>query len=154
MVNKHKEKCVKNKLLLILAIISLLFVGCGKVEKKPQYNYMDAKQSAEAIRANKEVVFVDIQVEEDFEEEHLKGAIATYSYPVKTPQDNTKLLSSLVKIKTDDKVVIVCPRGGGGAERAYDLLAKNGIAKSNLYILTDGQYGWPRDEIKDVLISE
>lgn len=145
---------MKNKLLLILAIASLLFVGCGKVDKKPQYNYMDAKQSAEAIRANKKVVFVDIQEKEDFDEEHLKGAIATFSYPVKTPQDNIKLLSALPKIKTNDKVVIVCPRGGGGAERAYDLLVKNGIVKSRLYILTDGQYGWPRDEIKDVLISE
>lgn len=145
---------MKSKLLLILAVISLLFVGCGKVEKKPQYNYMEAKESAEAIRNNSKVVFVDIQEKDDFQEEHLKGAIATYSYPVQTKEEESKLLIALNSIKSDDKVVVVCPKGGGGAERAYDVLLKNGIEKSRLYILTDGQYGWPRDKISDVLESE
>ena len=142
------------KLFLVLTVIGLVFVGCGKVEKKPQYNYMEAVQSAEAVRSGEKVVFVDIQEKEDFEEEHLKGAVATYSYPVQTKEEEAKLLASLKQINSDEKVVIVCPKGGGGAERAYDLFAQNGIEKSRLYILTDGQYGWPRDEINDVLIQE
>ncbi len=142
------------KLLLVLTIVGLVFVGCGKVDKKPEYNYMEAKQSAEAIRSGAKVVFVDIQEKDDFEEEHLKGAIATYSYPVKTQEESDKLLASLKHINSDDKIVIVCPRGGGGAQRAYDVFAKNGIEKSSTYILTDGQYGWPRDTINDVLVQE
>ena len=142
------------KLLIILTVIGLLFVGCGKVEKKPQYNYMEAVQSAEAIRSGAKVIFVDIQEKDDFEEEHLKGAIATYSYPVQTNEEKERLLKSLDNIAEDDVVVVVCPKGGGGAERAYDLFVQNGIEKSRLYILTDGQYGWPRDEISDVLVQE
>lgn len=144
------DYCMKNALIGLLA--ALILVGCsGKVEKKAAYNYMEPKAVAEAIRTNAKVALVDIQEAEDFDEEHLKGAIKTLAYPVKTEEDNKKLLAALASIGTDDKVVVVCPRGGGGAERAYDLLAMNGIEKSRLYILTDGQYGWPRDSITDVI---
>lgn len=138
---------------LVLVFVSMLvLLGCsGKVEKKAEYNYMEPKEVAEAIRSNAKVALVDIQEADDFEEEHLKGAIKTLAYPVKTDEDHKKLLTALASIQADDKVVVVCPRGGGGAERAYDLLAQNGIEKSRLYILTDGQYGWPRDSIKDVI---
>ncbi len=142
------------KIFLFLTVIGLVFVGCGKAEKKPEYNYMDAKQSAEAIRNSEKVVFVDIQEKDDFKKEHLRGAIATYSYPVKTQEEKAKLLKSLDQIVAEDKVVIICPRGAGGAERAYTVFAKNGIEKSRLYILTNGQHGWPRDEISDVLVQE
>jgi hypothetical protein len=57
-------------------------------------------------------------------------------------------------IKDNQKVIIICPRGGGGADRAYDFFLKKGISKDNLFTLVDGQYGWPRDEISDVLVQE
>jgi len=47
--------------------------------------------------------------------------------------------------------VIVCPRGGGGADRAYDFYLEKGVKKDNLFTLKGGQYEWPRDKIKDVL---
>ena len=141
---------MKTALIGLLALI--VFAGCsGKVEKKAAYNYMEPVAVAEAIRTNAKVVLIDIQEADDFEEEHLKGAIKTTAYPVKTEEDNKKLLTALGAIKPDDKVVVVCPKGGGGAERAYDLLAQNGIEKSRLYILTDGQYGWPRKTLSDVI---
>ncbi len=49
---------------------------------------------------------------------------------------------------------MICPKGGGGADRAYDFFLENGIKKENLFTLIDGQYGWPRDEISDVLVQE
>ena len=143
------------KLLLVLTIIGLVFVGCGKVEKKAQYNYIDAKKTAEYMRADSsKLVLVDIQERDDFAEEHLKGAIETYAYPVKTDEERARLAALIPNIKDDQKVIVICPRGGGGADRAYDFLLENGVKKENLYTLTDGQYGWPRDEISDVLVQE
>jgi thiosulfate/3-mercaptopyruvate sulfurtransferase len=142
---------MKGFLLSILAV--LVFVGCGgKVEQKAQYNYISAEETAKLIRENpSKVVLVDIQEKDDFEEEHLKGAIETNAYPVKTDEERARLAELLPNIKDDQKVVVICPRGGGGANRAYDFLLKSGVKKENLVTLTDGQYGWPRDEISDVL---
>jgi len=142
---------MKGFILSVLAI--LVFVGCGgKVEQKAQYNYISAEETAKLIREDaSKVVLVDIQEKEDFEEEHLKGAIATYAYPVKTDEERARLAALLPNIKDDQKVVVICPRGGGGANRAYDFLLKSGVKQENLVTLTDGQYGWPRDQISDVL---
>jgi thiosulfate/3-mercaptopyruvate sulfurtransferase len=145
---------MKGFLLSILAV--LVFVGCGgKVEQKAQYNYISAEETAKLIREDaSKVVLVDIQEKGDFEEEHLKGAISTYAYPVKTDEERARLAALVPNIKDGQKVVVICPRGGGGADRAYDFLLKSGVKKENLVTLTDGQYGWPRDEISDVLVQE
>lgn len=141
-------------LLSSLALLAILvFVGCGgKVEKKAQYNYISPEETAKLIRETpQKLVLIDIQEKNDFEEEHLRGAIATYAYPVKTDEERASIAKHVSAITPDQKVVVVCPKGGGGAERAYDFLLKEGIKKDNLVILTDGQYGWPRDTISDVL---
>jgi len=44
---------------------------------------------------------------------------------------------------------VVCPRGGGGAKRAYDHLLASGISDERVYILTDGQAKWPYPELLD-----
>ena len=49
----------------------------------------------------------------------------------------------LTKIKADKApVVIICPRGAGGATRTYDYLLSQGIAAERLLILEKGQEGW------------
>ncbi|NIP26153.1 MAG: rhodanese-like domain-containing protein, partial [Phycisphaerae bacterium] len=40
-------------------------------------------------------------------------------------------------------VVIVCPRGGGGAKRTYDYFKAKGVAEARLTILAGGQKDWP-----------
>jgi rhodanese-related sulfurtransferase len=145
---------MKSFLLSLFAVlVVLVFVGCsGKVQKKAQYNYISPEETAKLIRQSPDkLVLIDIQEKDDFDEEHLRGAIATYAYPVKTEEEKARIAKHVSEIKPDQKVVVVCPRGGGGAERAYDFLVQSGIKKNQLVILTDGQYGWPRDTITDVL---
>ena len=43
---------------------------------------------------------------------------------------------------------IVCPRGAGGAKRAYDYMEEKGIPKARLSILEKGQGGWPYKELE------
>ena len=132
--------------------ISLL-AGCGgKVKENAKYNYITADETAKLIRSEpSKIVLVDIQEKPDFEEEHLIGAISTSAYPVKTDEERARLEALLPEIKPDQKVIIVCPRGGGGADRAYDFYLSKGLKKDQLVTLKDGQYGWPRDKVKDVL---
>ncbi len=138
---------------LALPFALLLLIGCGgKVKENPKYNYITADETAKLIREDaSKLVLVDIQEKPDFGEEHLKGAISTYAYPVKTDEERARLAALLPEIKPEQKVIIICPRGGGGADRAYDFYLSNGVKKENLLTLKDGQYGWPRDTIKDVL---
>lgn len=141
---------------LLLSLLTIfVFIGCGgKVKESPKYNYITAQKAAELIRGDtSKLVLVDIQEKDDFNEEHLKGAIATYAYPVKTEDERSRLRALLATIKADQTVIVICPRGGGGANRAYDFYLENGIKKDNLFTLKDGQYGWPRESIRDILIS-
>jgi rhodanese-related sulfurtransferase len=116
------------------------------------YNYISPEETAKLIRETpSQVALVDIQVKEGFTKEHLKGALATYAYPVKTDAEKARLAELLPSFKAGQKIVIVCPRGGGGAKRAYDFYVEKGVSKEQLLILTKGQEGWPREKISDVL---
>lgn len=139
--------------LLVLPFVLLLLVGCGgKVKENAKYNYISADETAKLMREDaSKLVLVDIQEKPDFTEEHLKGAVATYAYPVKTDAEKARLAEILPQIKPNQKVVIICPRGGGGADRAYDFYLEKGLKKEQLFTLKGGQYEWPRDKIKDVL---
>ncbi|WBW99065.1 hypothetical protein [Oceanirhabdus sp. W0125-5] len=65
--------------------------------------------------------------------------IFSISYPVKTEEDKAKLdkiLDDLTDSKED--IVIICPRGNGGAKRTYDYLKEKAIDENRLYILENG----------------
>ncbi|MBP9493163.1 MAG: rhodanese-like domain-containing protein [Sulfurospirillum sp.] len=139
--------------LVFASLIAFVLVSCGgKVKENPKYNYISAEETAELMRKDaSKLVLVDIQEKPDFEEEHLKGALATYAYPVKTEDEKARLAALLPSISPNQKVIIICPRGGGGADRAYDFYLEKGVKKEQLFTLKGGQYEWPRDKIKDVL---
>lgn len=139
--------------LVFASLIAFVLVSCGgKVKENPKYNYISAEETAELMRKDaSKLVLVDIQEKPDFEEEHLKGALATYAYPVKTEDEKARLAALLPNISPEQKVIIICPRGGGGADRAYDFYLEKGVKKEQLFTLKGGQYEWPRDKIKDVL---
>ncbi|WP_333803578.1 rhodanese-like domain-containing protein [Sulfurospirillum sp.] len=134
-------------------LVVLVLIGCGgSVKPNPKYNYITADETAKLIRENaSSILLVDIQEKGDFEEEHLKGALATYAYPVKTDDEKARLAELIPTIQPNQKVIIICPKGGGGADRAYDFYLEKGLKKEQLFTLQGGQYEWPRDKIKDVL---
>jgi len=134
--------------LLLVALQSAVFGFFGS-----KYNYITAEETAELIRtAPESIVLVDIQEKEGFDKEHLKGAIDTYAYPVKTDKDKAGIAALIPNIKPNQKVIVICPRGGGGADRAYDFIVESGINKDMVFTLKKGQEGWPRDKISDVLV--
>lgn len=126
---------------LLLAALALI-PGLALAGDGP-YNYISAAELEARLTANQPVNIVDIQVEEEFAQHHIKGATPTYAYPVKSDTDRAKLDAVVEQLKGNaDPVVVVCPRGAGGAKRTYDYLQQQGIAAERLLILEKGQEGW------------
>ena len=124
-------------LLAILLIPGIAFSGDEK------YNYISAADLETRLNANLPTNIIDIQVEGEFNQHHIMGATPTYAYPVKSDADRTRLDTAIEQINgNNDPVVIVCPRGAGGAKRTYDYLLEKGISADRLLILERGQEGW------------
>jgi thiosulfate/3-mercaptopyruvate sulfurtransferase len=133
---------MKKRTLLTIAVLCLL---AAPVLAK-SYQYLSAAETSAKLQQQQPMVLVDIQVEKEFQQHHLPGALATAAYPVKSKTDLAKLDAILPQLQGTEPVVIVCPRGGGGAKRTYDYLEKKGVAAERLYILKKGQQGWPYPE--------
>ncbi|MCT4596005.1 MAG: rhodanese-like domain-containing protein [Anaeromicrobium sp.] len=159
---------MKKKLLagLLMVTLSLSVVGCGakesqettggenqKVESQQQqseekvYQYYTADQVKEAIEKGDDIILVDIQVEEEWNKHHIKGAISTKAYPVKTDEERGKVQAVIPKLEGDNPIIVVCPGGKGGAQRTINYLSESGIKDERLFILENGQGGWPYDEL-------
>lgn len=127
-----------------IAVIMLLVLSSAAYAMKAEYNYMSAASLNNAVQNGADIAIVDIQVADEFAAHHIKGAIKTCAYPVKSAEDKAKLADSIAKLKnTKQDIVVICPRGKGGAERTVKHLAEQGIAPYRLFILTEGQAGWP-----------
>ena len=127
----------------LLLLLTLLLVPGLSLAGEGKYNYISAADLETRLTAELPTNIVDIQVEKEFAQHHIKGATPTYAYPVKSDTDRSKLDATVEELKVNaDPVVIVCPRGGGGAKRTYDYLLQQGVAADRLMILAKGQEGW------------
>ena len=136
-------------------LVPLLFLACiadpgVRAAEKPAYNYMPAAELEQRLKTNEPITIVDIQVPEEYAQHHIRGAIPTYAYPVKTDADRAKIEPLVEKIRAgSEPVAVVCPRGAGGAQRAVDYLLERGIDPQRLYILEKGQGGWSCAELTE-----
>lgn len=132
----------------ILSCLLLVLLGAPSMALSDSYEYITAEKVKHKLEKKEPMHLVDIQVKEDFAKHHLPGAIATYSYPVKSEAEKAKLDAIIEKLQSDDApVVVVCPRGAGGAKRCHDYLKEKGIVEGRLLILEKGQEGWPYKEL-------
>jgi len=131
----------------IILLVTLL-LGSVVTAMAGNYNYVEADQFKQWLEKGKDMAIVDIQVPADFQKHHFKGALETNAFPVKTPEERQKLDKVLPLLaKSQNDVVVVCPRGGNGAKNAYDYLKKKGIDEKRLFILEDGMQDWPYNEL-------
>ena len=138
-------------IMVILSLFTIFSIGCTKKEEtsgNKEYKYYTAEQVKDSIEKKEDIILLDIQVKEEWDKHHIKGAIETNAYPVKTDEQKKKLDNSLPSIsENENPIVIICPGGKGGATRTYDYLMKKGIKEDRLYILENGQSKWPYDEL-------
>jgi len=129
---------------IVLLAMALLVAGnLFAADPTASYHYISAADLETRLNSGQSTHIVDIQIEEDYVQHHITGATATYAYPVKSDADKAKLAAVLDGLKGDTApVVIVCPRGAGGATRTYDYLLSQGLEAERLLILEKGQGGW------------
>ncbi len=99
------------------------------------------------LENKKPLIIVDIQTAEEFSKHHFEGSIETNAFPAKTGEEKAKIdkAYNIIKNSSDD-VVIICPRGKGGAMNTYEYLKSKGVDEKRLYILEGGIQGWPYKE--------
>ncbi len=133
------------------ALLTILFLAAGLAwaDAAGDYNFISAQTLQKRIQENSPPIIIDICPAEQFAQGHIDGSIETNAYPVKTEAEKARLAEHLTKIKASpDQVVIVCPRGAGGAKRTYEFYKANGVENSRLLILEKGMNGWPYGTVK------
>jgi len=127
---------------VLLAMIVAVFAFSPALAQ--DYNHMSPEDAKSRLEKKDSIKIVDIQVEDEYAKGHLPGAVKTCAYPVKSDEDRAKLDEFAASVAgTKDDLLIVCPRGKGGAERTFDYLVEKGIERDRLYILEGGQKEWP-----------
>lgn len=112
------------------------------------FNYIEPDTFKEWLETKKPVIIVDIQVQDEFAAHHFPGSIETNAYPVKTEAEKKSIDPAVAAYKqTGNEVVVVCPRGGGGAKRCYTYLKEQGVPEEKLLILKGGVEKWPYKEM-------
>src|SRR5699024_6441036 len=121
---------------IALLTLTLLMTGCGKKETDgvaDEFKYHTAEEVKEFIEKDEDMILLDIQPEEDWYKHHIKGAIATYAFPADDDEGKAKLDEVLPTLEeSEDKIIIICPRGGGGAENTHKYLVEKGIKEDRL----------------------
>jgi rhodanese-related sulfurtransferase len=144
----HNVSFYWRNLMRFLALVVSLLLLTANIALAESYNFITAKQLKEQMTAGKDMIIVDIQVEKEFKEHHLPGSVATYAYPVKTDSERAAIDQAIDTYnQTGKQVVIICPRGQGGAKRCYDYMKSKDVPEEKLTILEKGMEGWPYSDM-------
>lgn len=129
-------------------VITALLIALSSLAQAA--NFVKPEELKEMFLQKKDVIIIDIQPAKEFEQHYFKDSIETNAFPVKSPEEKTKLDKTLTVIKASKApVVIVCPRGKGGAKNSYEYLLTKGVPEEQLLILEGGIAAWPfKDYLK------
>ena len=136
---------MKQILLFLCITFFTCSLGTGSAVWAGSYQYIDAKDLNDRLEAgSSSMMIIDICPVEQFAKGHIKGSLETNAYPVKTEEEKARLAKLLpdIKASTDD-IIIICPRGGGGAKNTVDFYKANDIDEKRLLILEKGMDKWP-----------
>ena len=127
----------------------MLFIAGSVWAASSNYKYISAADLQKRINDGSPMILIDICPVEQFAKGHIRGSIETNAYPVKTQAEKDRLAQYLPKIKaSSDDVIIICPRGGGGAKNTFDFYKSNDVDAERLLILEKGMEAWPYETEK------
>jgi len=131
-----------------ILLVTTLLLAWAPLALAGGYNYVEPDQFRQWLEKGKDMAIVDIQVPAEFQQHHFQGALETNAFPAKTPDEKLRLDKVLPRLSASrNDVVVVCPRGGGGAKNTYDYLQGKGIDEKRIFILRDGMQGGPYKEL-------
>ena len=131
-----------------IIVMTTLLLMTAAVAAAGSRNYISPDELKGWLESGKDIMIVDIQEAGPFKKHHFPGSIETNAYPVKKDSERKKLDPAVALAKKSGKeVVVVCPRGGGGAKRCYDYMKNQGVDESRLHILKGGIDKWPHRQM-------
>ncbi len=148
---KELDDLMKKMTAIVFALLMVfLFAACGGAAEgtfeSGGRQYITADQLKADMDAGKDLFLLDIQPEENFNKNHLRSAVATFAFPVKTDEEKAKV-DDVLDEAAGKALIIVCPGGKSGANNTWDHLVSSGYDMSTVYILENGQNGWPYPEL-------
>ena len=128
---------MKKILVILLAIV--LLSGCTATveEDKIEYIKITAKEAKEIMDTEK-VIVLDVRTPEEYEEEHIEGAILIPDYDLENLSDS-KLTDK------DGKILVYC-RSGNRSKAATKVLIDMGYTNVKDF---GGIMNWPYETVKD-----
>ena len=125
------------KILILLLTITLL-AGCtaNVIEEEITYNLITAEEAKEIIDTE-EVIILDVRTLDEYEEEHIEGAVLIPDYELKSLADS--------KLPNKDEKILVYCRSGNRSKSASKVLIDLGYTKVYDF---GGIMSWPYDTIK------
>lgn len=132
-------------LLLLFVLAACASASDGTFESGGR-RYITADRLKADMNGGGDLFLLDIQPEENFKKNHLQGAVGTFAFPVKTDAEKAAVDAVLDDAK-GKTLIIICPGGKGGANNTWDHLVASGYDMSAVYILENGQNGWPHPEL-------
>jgi len=134
------------KKLSIIALSLICLLNVAAIFEK--FNYLEPDQFKQWLEKDKPMIIVDIQVKDEFTAHHFPGSLETNAFPVKTDIQKQQIDVAVKAFKdTGHTMVVVCPRGGGGAKRCYSYLKSQGVPETKLTILKGGVAKWPYSDM-------
>jgi rhodanese-related sulfurtransferase len=109
------------------------------------YHYIRPDQLHGKLNSGSSMILIDISPAALFSQKHIPGSIKTQAFPVKTTAEKTRLdkVLPLIDASDDTAIIIICPRGGQSAQRAFDHLKARGVNSERMKILAGGILAWP-----------
>ncbi len=129
--------------LALLLILALCGCGGGAAEDaEPQYR--TAEELHQAMENGDNLLLLDVQPQDQYDQHHIAGVTATFAFPCDTPETQAILKDYVKDLKSfDGDVILICPMGKMGSGNAFDYFVSQGVDPAKLYILEGGQTGWP-----------
>lgn len=103
------------KYIIPLLLLLLFGVGCKGTNPKKEID----KEKISSLLDQGSVKIIDVRTIEEYEEEHIPGAI---NYPIESLKD------SLIYLDKSEDIIVVC-RTGNKSSKAERLLIENGFEK-------------------------
>ena len=117
-----------NKKFLILIVIVLLLVGCGKKNEEIKPGKITCNQMKELMKGDNNPVLIDVRAADEYAEGHLEGAINIPYDVIVNPG-----VTAMDNIIPDETPIIVYCKSGNRSGQAYNSLKVAGY--KNIYDL-------------------
>jgi len=132
--------------IVLLALSFVCLLNVAAIFEK--FNFVEPDQFKEWLVSGKPMLLVDIQEKAGFAAAHFPASMETNAFPVETAAERARLDPAVEAYKKNGhEVIVLCPRGGGGAKRTYSYLKSQGVPEEKLFILSGGVEKWPYREM-------